>query len=183
MHIVVSDHSERVVDIIRSWFRWLNGFLAITVTIITVAILTGLSVWVLGWSKTPAYLAIVAALAFAIGPFGETYIRARLAKLWIRHHLSGTFSAPSRRQFLLAAVIQAALIALAVIGSWLYLGHEWSLARSVGHWSPWLALLVPMTPLVFAEVSAARRIGMQIRLQARLVAATAGYGDSASEAS
>ena len=162
MFVALTDNNERVVDIVRSWFRWLSTAYIRAVTAAVTAIVLAVSIAILGW-VTPLYIVILAAVIFAVGPFGEVYGWARFVAQWRRNGLPGLPHGPSRRRFIVTGITQLALIVGVALGCWGFLIVTWNTVSLP---------LIPLLPLVFGEVSVARRIRAEITVHVRSVANT-----------
>lgn len=156
---------ESSADIARSWLRWFTVGLAWWV----LPAVAGLLVWAgaeQGWSRLPAFSLTMTALLFTFGPFGETYVAARLTYAWNRLHLPPPVPAPppARRFWVSAAVVAILVLASTAAHRWI-LGVGWDTRPLLDRWSPWTMPVLLVLGLLLAEFAVSQRMRREIRQQ------------------
>lgn len=181
MFVILVDRSERVVDIVTDWFRWLSSFRAWLILAIVLGLLGGLAAHFLTGTELLVFAVILSAVLFAIGPLGEVYSEARSAWLSDRYRLRDLPAAPSRQEFWLAVAAEVALLALSIAGCIGLLGAGWSRVPVLDPWSPWTVVILSLAMLFGAEVAAQRRVRFVARNQEQSLAVDSAVAQAAQE--
>jgi hypothetical protein len=159
---------EPVRAIVRSWIAWfgdtVRGTLASTLALAGIlgAVFTVVAL-VHGLQVLFVFIALFLSVVFAVGPFGDVYRQARLARRYPQKGLMDPPPAPSRRRMALSILAAVALVVGSAMASWLILGYGWDRPPLTGRFSPWTILLSPLAGLVILEMAVRVQIRREIR--------------------